>query len=681
MSDYLRERTILECESVLFMRENYFKALRVKLGALQAHVVPLLLLFLFGYASISSAQPQRLIDSLTAQLKQDTYGVTKLDLYWSLAEAYWQANPDSALVYSKKLFHYALELRDTTYMMHALRSMAISHDYAYRIDSAKIYYDSVYRYALLVNDSLQIGHYNFNMGTLMVAAGDYVKALPYYENAIAVYSKLPDSEFRVAVIYTNLAFVYRTSRRYRDAVTASKKALALSRKQPQALRDADFNAGLGDAYLALHEFDSAKVCFMRVMDYAEKEKDFFYKCAASNGLGIIAFHNNELKRAKNYFTVVRTSDQITDPSLLITTHSYLGAIASLEENVVLANEYFNKALTFVDEISMASYTLILYELLASHYERIGNFQKALLYHQQYAKLNNQFVTKEIIDRTAEWENRYRTQEKELELTDLKLVQQQTELIARKRSNERNIFIFSSAILALLFGSGVFFYRNRRREALILEEKNKVINSTLKEKELLMKEIHHRVKNNLQVVSSLLNLQTYFVEDSKASAAILDSKNRVHAMSLIHQSLYQQDDITEVNIHDYIQQLLYNLEEGYDHPDKAIEIVFEADKLPIDVDLAIPIGLIVNELVTNSFKHAFLNCNEGEIFISFKRQADSYTLLIRDNGAGVAPQGLSKPKSLGMKLLADLSKKLKATTTINSIGGYETKLNIPIKLTV
>lgn len=595
-------------------------------------------------------------------------------LNWSLAEVWWQANPDSALYYSEQLYREALSLRDTANMMNGLRSIAISHDYAYRTELAKSYYDSTYALAQQVGDSLQIANYYFNLGTLMISAGDFVAALPFYEKAIALYTILPESEFRLAVTYTNLAYVYRLSRRFQDAVVASKKALALLRHQPNALREADFNADLGDAYTALQEYDSAERYYQRVYNYAIAEQDNFYLCSAANGLGIVAFKRGNYSTAKSYFELARAQNS-SDPSLLISIYGYLGAIHSRDGNLEEATTNFNTAKNHIDEKMMGGYTLILYDLLANHYERFGKFDQAYSYLKKYRMLNEQFVSQDVINRTAEWERRYQTQEKEIQIAGLTLERQRLELETQAKVNERNLFILSSLLLSLITLSVGYFYYNRRKASLVLEEKNKLISYALREKELLMREIHHRVKNNLQVITSLLSLQKHFISGHDASTLIQESKNRVHAMSLIHQRLYQETSITEVNMREYVVDLLANLEAGYQMAAASIEVQVHIDDFSLDVDLAIPIGLIINELVTNAYKHAFSYVDNGIISVSFSRHESSYILYVTDNGNGLKSD-LNSKQSLGTLLITDLSKKLRASVEIKANPGYAVKLVIP-----
>ena len=188
-----------------------------------------------------------------------------------------------------------------------------------------------------------------------------------------------------------------------------------------------------------------------------------------------------------------------------------------------------------------------------------------------------------------------------------------------------------------------------------------LKANLKEKEVLLKEIHHRVKNNLYVISSLLNLQSSYVEDGYILDLFSDSQNRIQAMALIHEQLYQSQDLAQINFAEYIQSLVNNLFVSYSTNSSRIKPVLNLESICLNLDTAIPCGLLINELVTNSFKHAFPENNSGEIKIEAKSQVnDCLQLIISDNGIGMKPDfDWQNSHSLGLRLVNILSQQLDA----------------------
>jgi two-component sensor histidine kinase len=215
-----------------------------------------------------------------------------------------------------------------------------------------------------------------------------------------------------------------------------------------------------------------------------------------------------------------------------------------------------------------------------------------------------------------------------------------------------------------------------RYSLERKKAEKEIKASLKQKELLLREIHHRVKNNLQIISSLLNLQSTHITDEKILDHFKDTQNRIKSISLVHEKLYQSEYITQIDILNYIQRLVDDLVRNYGRQD--IKISLDVESIPVDTDTAIPCGLIINELVSNSLKHAFPGNKSGEIRITLKKlKSDEFELIISDNGVGISKDlDLRKLDTLGLELVYNLVNQLDGTIKLQRSPG--TTLNIKFK---
>lgn len=191
-----------------------------------------------------------------------------------------------------------------------------------------------------------------------------------------------------------------------------------------------------------------------------------------------------------------------------------------------------------------------------------------------------------------------------------------------------------------------------------EAETKIFNS-LQEKEILLKEIHHRVKNNFQIITSLLSLQAENISDEKILDIFQDSQNRIKSMSLIHELMYSTENFIDINLKNYITRLIEFLKSSYSPDDSKITIDLEVEEISLSLDNLIPIGLIINELISNSFKHAFPDGRKGNIIISLKAfDNENYLLSVKDTGIGLPKDfDLQKIKSLGMFLVSTLSKQI------------------------
>lgn len=199
--------------------------------------------------------------------------------------------------------------------------------------------------------------------------------------------------------------------------------------------------------------------------------------------------------------------------------------------------------------------------------------------------------------------------------------------------------------------------------------------SIKEKEMLLKEIHHRVKNNLMIISSLLSLQSRYIKDENSKTIFMESQNRARSMALIHERLYQSTDLKNIDFGDYIQTLALDLYDTYVLDKNLIKMNIETDKLNLDIDTSIPLGLILNELVTNSLKHAFSQGDNGTIDIKFQKQTDKYCLEVKDNGKGF-PKDINykTADSLGLSLITSLSEQIDADLEYVAYPGTSFKIS-------
>lgn len=262
-----------------------------------------------------------------------------------------------------------------------------------------------------------------------------------------------------------------------------------------------------------------------------------------------------------------------------------------------------------------------------------------------------------IKNLLELEKKYKTEEKEAEilLQQEQLARQQIKLYA-------TVF---GLLLALVVGTILFFLSQRLRKSNVKNEE------LLADKEVLIGEIHHRVKNNLQVVSSLLQIQRRGLksDDEKGQEALLESQNRVSTMGLIHNKLYQGTEATSVHMPEYLSDLGDTLLDAY-RLEEQVEIFYDVADIRLDVDIAIPLGLIINELVTNSMKYAFPKGREGTIEMVLHRQNSQLRLAVIDDGVGITAAE-KRPDStyFGTNLIGLLTKKLKGETKILEGQGY------------
>jgi PAS domain S-box-containing protein len=209
----------------------------------------------------------------------------------------------------------------------------------------------------------------------------------------------------------------------------------------------------------------------------------------------------------------------------------------------------------------------------------------------------------------------------------------------------------------------------------ITERKKVEEALIQTENIRKKEIHHRVKNNLQVISSLLYLASDNFEEQDVIDAFLDSRNRVRSMALIHEELYQSKDMTSIDFSDYTEKLMNYLSRSCGTEKKDIKLVSKIEDVFLNVDTAVPLGMIINELVSNSLKHAFPEMKDGEISVELKVLKNAFLLIIKDNGIGISPDiNYRNTESLGLQLVTTLVDQIDGTIELNSIHGTEFIIN-------
>jgi two-component system, sensor histidine kinase PdtaS len=327
-----------------------------------------------------------------------------------------------------------------------------------------------------------------------------------------------------------------------------------------------------------------------------------------------------------------------------------GIIADKNNDYLGAINYFQESLKGSIAIGNVGYETDCYYFLMDIYPKIGDYKKAWEYQKKYADLA-------IFE--AEKTNEKSMRESELQFS---VLQKDQEIL--KKHNERNLYLSGLLIGLLIIG---LLYRNYNIKQksnskleslnLNLETKNTQLDKKNAENELLLKEIHHRVKNNLEVVSSLLALQSAKMDDPDMQAAMLASQNRVQSMGILHQKLYQSEHLAFIEMKNYFQNLSENILDSYNETDR-IKVEIEMKEVDLDIDTAVPLGLIVNELLTNSLKYAFPVGTKGIIKLSLESlENGDFNLKVSDNGIGKILNAKAKGTGFGTQLVDLLTRQI------------------------
>jgi two-component sensor histidine kinase len=348
---------------------------------------------------------------------------------------------------------------------------------------------------------------------------------------------------------------------------------------------------------------------------------------------------------------------------------------------------FEKAHTYLDSALVYRGARLvdqreLHHMLFSADSALGNYAAAIKDLQQYQFLNDSIYNERKSRQIEELTIQYETEKKEqsIQLLEKEKRIQQTELTKEKNTRRwiLGVALLLIIIVALLVNYARLKQRTNRKlqvQQIQIEKKNYTLQHLVEEKEWLVREIHHRVKNNFQIVMGLLRTQSAYLQGEEAIQAVAESQQRIQAMSLVHQKLYQSDNLSVINMADYIHELIDCLKDSF-RTGNTIRFNLQIEPVKLNIAHCIPLGLILNEAITNAIKHAFPGRREGVIDVLFKRTAqDHFTLSIKDNGSGL-PSSFdpANRSSMGMKLMRGLSGDLDTTLQVNNNNGTEIRLD-------
>jgi len=527
--------------------------------------------------------------------------------------------------------------------------------------------DLAQQYALEYNELVQSDVDLKNMakganfiGLTYYVQGDLVNAIEYYLMSYDLIKQTDDKRYG-GILLNNIGAAYDAREKPIETQRYYKEALGVFEEINDTFWIANVTNNLAIQYNALGELENAEKYFLQA-----KEK--FQQLEDSASLNILLVNvaslykdQKEWRRARQNIEQYLQSDPPKDDSYVYGLNT-LSLVEIEAGNLSKAEELLKEALDISEEKGFFQPGLVTRNNFYELFKRQDKYRQALTAYEGYIALKDTIFNQDKDAQLTEMLEKYEAREKQTEIERLNL---EDDLSQARISQQRYGLLGAAGALGLL---GFFSYR--------LRNKNRRIQKQDQEKEVLLKEIHHRVKNNLQVISSLLGLQGLSIKDAKAKAAIQEGRSRVHSMSLIHQSLYKKDNLTGIEMKPYLQKLTADLIATYNYQDVEIKSVINSEDITLDVETVVPIGLIINELITNSIKYAFEDRSSGKITIELRETDNQLILVVADDGIGLVTDQLqSKRDGFGHSLIRAFKDKLEADIEIISNGGTMIRLNI------
>ena len=513
---------------------------------------------------------------------------------------------------------------------------------------SNVYYsDGNYRQALnyglmalksAINDgdsSLTLCQINNNLGMTMDRLNEREKAIGYYRAALKIAERYNDNN-GVLIVMANIVNSF-------IALKKPDEALAFMKTLPKKL----IVPTSDESYI------NTPLSYLIIYDALKKYPE-------------VEFYSNQIL---DLIKIHRPADKVLHSFYLILIGYYLQSKQYSAADIYISTiDSLSKKIGDPHGVKEVFYLKFRLDTALSHYKSAA--ENLLKYEALNDSLFNETTSRQIKQLEVEYETEKHTNE-------ITVLSQKNQLQQNRLDRDKlvkNFTIGGIALLSIIIGLLYRQYMHKQKSSKVILQKNEQLEHFLTEKEWLVKEIHHRVKNNFHIVASLLEIQSSYLKNKEALSAIKESQHRIHSMSIIHQKLYQSETLSTIHMPEYIYELAEYLRESYAIREN-IGFSLQIENIELDHASAITLGLILNEAITNAIKYAFAKTEDGNISISLSHISDSQLLLsIDDNGSGLPADFDSKiGASMGMELLQGLTDDLGGSFSIETNNGTHIKI--------
>ena len=532
---------------------------------------------------------------------------------------YQKGDFPQAIEYYNEVLEISYEIPDTALACKTLNNLAVIFEQQGHLQKAlENYHKNVTLYEK-INNKAGLGSSYINIGVVHYMMKDNDKAVDFYKKALAIQEEIGNKE-EIANLLTNIGLIHQEQNDYAAALPYYDRALELRREIGDKPGIATSYYNFGNFYFHQDKYSEAEEYYKKSLEIGEKLGIKKSICQNNNMLGLLYLKENKL-------------------------------------NESLAHS--RKAFEVAEEIGYVKLQKESADVISQTMAALGRYREAYNYHIKFKMYADSLINESNIKEITNLQNKY---DFEKEKQTIELEQQKREALLKAETQQqiiiRNAFILGFLITVIFVIIIYYFYRKIKTANQQLIEQNIIISKQKEEKELLVREIHHRVKNNLQIISGLFDLQMKNTENTETKSTLIDGLNRVKSVGLIHELLYQKDDVINIDFEKFANNLLEHITSfSSDKPIKKIVNIPEGIKF--DIGTSIPLGLIITELLTNAFKYAFAEVETCEIYLSLSQLDENrYQLIVSDNGVGLPEQyNFYKSKSLGLRLVRSLTSQL------------------------
>ena len=621
------------------------------------------ILFLALITGELRSQDQPKIDSLFQVLRTSKQDTNKVLLLYELSREFF----NNDIVGSEKYANRALFLSEK---LGYKRGIALSYSNLGIIN----YYKAIYGVALSYHErSLELmseigdrkgmaGSHN-NKGAVYTQQANYSLAIEEYLSSLRIMEEIGNDE-GMGKSYNNIGLVYYLQGNYPEAKRYYTKALEIFRDRGDISRVSDILNNMGLIAYEEGDYDGSLNYHKNSLETRRSLGNIRGQATSYTNIGDVYAATEAFEKALDYQKkALEIQEELGDKKGMLSSMKGIGTVYSMTGKSDEALDYMNQVLDLSKEIGANRELRDAYNEISIIHTDMGNFEEALKFKARYSEIKDTLFSEQTTEIASNIEAKFENEKKAKEIEILK---KENEIQDLELARNRLLIIASIGGLVLAIIFIIIFARinrDKRKAMFLLQEQNENIMKQKEEKEVLLKEIHHRVKNNLQVINSLIRLQCAYTEDQEALDLFDECQNRIISMALIHEKMYEAHDLSNINIKEYVTQLSGNLLRSY-RLNQRINLDVDIEIEQLSLDTLVPLGLLLNELISNSLKHAFEGREEGTITTKLSKRDDQmFELYVGDNGVGL-PRDFSfkSANTLGMELIETLTEQLDGTIT-------------------
>jgi two-component sensor histidine kinase/Tfp pilus assembly protein PilF len=529
------------------------------------------------------------------------------------------------------------------------------------------------------NNKVECARSNINIGEILESTGDYKQSLKAFQKALAISEENEYVGFKSS-IHEKLGAVHFTIGENDLAEEHYRLSNFFAIKHPNIGRQVSSMRMLGDLYLSMNVADSAMSFYQKALTISRSNKMLIHEASSLAGIAIIHKVNQQMDSAK--LIIEQSLNLFQDQELNEDKANALYNAGEIYHSTGSVNLAINSLLECY-KAALDFKNLLLQEkssaLLADLYNERGNFKFANEFYKKTINLKerrrNQDEIKDVIRLNIQSEYKVKTIEDSLrQINELAIIELKHNQFKEREKNVKQLIYLGIGALLIILGFLLYSLVIRRKRAKLLSHKNKIITGALNDKEILLKEVHHRVKNNMQVVSSLLQLKSRSTRNSAAKEVLIDSQKRIESMQLAHQKMYKNNNFEQIEIIEYVNDIFSMMLDPIKQ-EKDTFVIKSEDQIYLDVEKAQALGFVVHELVMNSIKYAWPNEEVKIVELVFYKNNKSIRCRYSDNGIGLKEElEFDKIESFGLKMINSLiTKQLLGVLEIEKSQGFN--LNI------